>query len=193
LRTLILFCIAICGLTAVAIVFIGLSDNISKSDVGIIFGSKAYKSGQPSSRLAARLNKGIELYQKGFIDHIIVSGGTGKEGIDEALVMKNYLIAHRIPSHAIITDSHGNNTADTAINSRVIMQEHGFKSALVISQYFHILRAQLALKQCGISPIYHAHANYFKWRDLYSVPREIPAFYYYLLTKNGCQGLTPSA
>jgi vancomycin permeability regulator SanA len=169
------------GLTVSAILYVGFFDNIQKSDMAIILGSKVKRNGLPSRRLAARLNKGIELYQKGFFNRIIVSGGTGKEGFDEALVMKKYLVAHKIPAAIIITDSHGNNTQDTAINSRIIMQKLNLKSALVISQYFHILRATLALKQSGISPVYHAHASYFARRDFYSIFREVVAIYDYLL------------
>jgi vancomycin permeability regulator SanA len=169
------------GLTASVILYVGFFDNIQKSDVGIILGSKVKRNGLPSRRLAARLNKGIELYQKGLFNRIIVSGGTGKEGFDEALVMKKYLVAHKIPAAIIITDGYGNNTQNTAINSHIIMQKLNLKSALVISQYFHILRATLALKQSGVSQVYHAHASYFSRRDFYSILREVVAIYDYLL------------
>ena len=81
----------------------GLSDHIRKSDVAIIFGSKVNPGGMLSSRLAARLDKGIELYRKGMFNYIIVSGGIGKEGIDEAVAMKTYLLAHQIPAAVIFT------------------------------------------------------------------------------------------
>lgn len=181
--TFVILFIFISVLTAGIIVAQGFSDNIHPSDVAIIFGSKVNPNGVPSGRLAARLSKGIELYQQKFFKHIIVSGGTGKEGFDEATVMKLYLIAHQIPAAAIIIDSHGNNTEATAKNTHLIMQQMGFKSALIITQYFHITRARLSFKHNEISPTYNAHANYFEWRDLYSIPREVIAFYDYFLFK----------
>ena len=172
--------------SALAITIDGFRDRISESDVAIVFGSKVNPDGTLSTRLAARLNKSIELYRQNMFSHIIVSGGTGKEGVDEAVAMKTYLLAHQIPAAAIFTDNHGNNTEATAKNSLSLMRAHGFKSALIISQYFHISRAHLALKQCGISPLYTAHANYFEWRDMYSLAREVIGYYDYLLTYPTC-------
>jgi vancomycin permeability regulator SanA len=169
--------------TAGFILYSGLSDKLAKSDVAIILGSKINANGEPSVRLKARLDKGIELYKQGYFEHIIVSGGFGKEGFDEATVMKDYLVAHQIPTHVVITDSQGDNTRATAMNSERIMRAHGFKSALVISQYFHIARSRLALQQSGIAPIYTAHANYYDWRDLYATPREVLAYFDYCLFK----------
>ncbi len=68
-----------------------------------------------------------------------------------------------------------------AQNSFSIMQQQHLKSATLISQYFHITRTKLAFHQCGIETVYNAHANYFELRDLYSIPREVIAYYNYLL------------
>lgn len=173
--------------TVVLIMREGLHDKIAKTDVGIILGSKVNPDGSPSPRLMARLNKGINLYQQGFIANIIVSGGTGKEGVNGAIVMKNYLVTHHIPKKAIIMDNHGNTTGATARNSATLMHIHGFKRAMVISQYFHLTRARLALQHCGISPVYTAHADYFSFRDVYSIAREVAGFYYYSLVHPDCK------
>lgn len=173
--------IALCFITLGFILFLGFSDDIQKSDVAVILGNQVHRNGQPYMRLAARLNEGAKLYQAGFFKHIIVSGGIERNGRSEAVVMKNYLVAHHIPASAIIEDSHGSDTWKTALNSKSIMQKNGYKSVLVISQFFHIARTVISFKRVGISPVYHAHAKYFEWRDLYSTPREVLAVYYYLL------------
>lgn len=173
--------VALCFITLGFILFLGFSDNIQPADVAVILGNQVHRNGQPYSRLAARLDEGITLYQAGLFKHIIVSGGIERNGRSEAVVMHNYLVAHHIPSSAIIEDSHGSNTWHTALNSKVIMQKNGYKSVLVISQYFHIARTVLSFMRCGVSPIYHAHAKYFEWQDLYSTPREVLGIYYYLL------------
>ena len=167
------------GATSTVIVVRGYRDDIQVSDVGVIFGSKVNTDGNPSSRLIARLEKGRELYNQGMFKHIIVSGGVGKEGFDEAQVLKQYLVTHQVPESAIIADSQGITSEATARNSEWIMRQHHFKTALVISQYFHIVRAQVAFAKYGIDPVYHAHANYVEWRDLYSIPREVVGYYVY--------------
>lgn len=172
--------------TGIYIVIDGLSDNIHRGDVAVVLGSKVNSDGLPSPRLMARLNKSIQLYKDKMTRHIIVSGGTGKEGFDESEVMKEYLITHGIPKSAIITDSQGANTQSTAQQSALLMKKYGFKSALIVSQYFHLSRTRMAFKQCGISQVYTAHAPYFEWRDVYSTAREVVGFYYYLLSNSKC-------
>ena len=69
-------CIAT-SLLVFLIIFDGLSDDIQSSDVAVILGSKVELTGRPSVRLAARLDRGIELYKSGMTKTLIVSGGTG--------------------------------------------------------------------------------------------------------------------
>jgi vancomycin permeability regulator SanA len=176
--------------TAAAIVWDGLHDEVAPADVAIVLGAQVWPNGQPALRLKARLDKTVALYQQGLFPAIIVSGGLGASGYNEAEVMKQYLVAHGVPAAQIITDSGGNNTALTAQHAARLMDERGMRSALVISQYFHLSRARLALNRCGVTPVYTAHAPYFGLRDLYSIPREVIGFYVYwlgLAGRDACQ------
>ena len=167
--------------TLVAIVLDGLIDKTGQADVAIVLGSKVETSGLPSDRLSARLDKAIKLREEGLFSYIIVSGGIGKEGFDEAVVMKKYLIEHHVPAEAVIVDNAGINTRATAVKAAQIMNEKNMQSALVISQYFHISRVKLALRRQGIAKVYSAHAIFWESRDVYSTGREVFAFYGYLL------------
>jgi hypothetical protein len=51
----------------------------------------------------------------------------------------------------------------------------------VVTQYFHISRSRLALRKFGVKDVGKAHARIFEWRDVYSVPREVVAWWVYLL------------
>jgi len=55
------------------------------------------ESGEPSPRLQSRLDKAFDLYSKNYFQQIIVSGGLGKEGFEEALVMTEYPPSTRQP------------------------------------------------------------------------------------------------
>ncbi len=90
LKILTIFFLVWFGTHTVLITIDGLRDNIQKADAGIVLGNKVETGGKPSNRLKARLDKTIELYRKGFLKYIIVSGGIGKEGFDEAEVMKKF-------------------------------------------------------------------------------------------------------
>lgn len=162
------------------LIFIGMNDEIHEADVAVVLGNTVNPDGSPSRRLAARLDAAIELYQRGLFDNVIVSGGVGREGFDEAAVMKDYLTRRGIPQNKIIADSLGLTTSATAKNVAAIAKEHNWSSVFVISQYFHIPRCRLALSRAGIEPVYAAHARYFEFRDIYSALREVIGYLAYL-------------
>ena len=164
---------------ALIISYDGLSDEMEQADVALIPGSKVENDGQPSQRLKARLEWGIKIYRQGLVRKLIVSGGKGEEGFEEADVMKEYLVNQKIPTEDIITDNRGYTTYEFAINCSEIMKTNNYKSVLIISQYFHICRTKLALKKSGIENIYSVHVHYYEWRDIFSLLREVFAYYYY--------------
>ena len=165
------------------LVYSGLRDDIHTADAGLVPGNTVLPDGRPSARLQARLDQTLELYREGRFGLVIASGGIGKEGFDEAAVMKNYLVAHGIPAGQVITDNAGATTYDSAKNTRRILDERKLHSVLVVSQYFHIPRTKLTLKKFEIDPVYSAHARYFEWRDFYSIPRELFACVEYWFRK----------
>jgi uncharacterized SAM-binding protein YcdF (DUF218 family) len=168
-------------LAATLIVADGLTDEIHAADVAIVPGNTVEKDGRPSERLRARLDQTVVLYRQGLFPDVIVSGGVGSEGFDEAEVMKRYLVENGVPEGRIHVDGGGATTFLTAKNAARIMRENGWQSAMVVTQYFHIPRMRLALKRSGITPVFSAHARYFELRDVYSITREVFGYGAYLL------------
>jgi vancomycin permeability regulator SanA len=168
-------------LAAALIVADGLTDDIQAADVAIVPGNTVEKDGHPSERLRARLDQTVALYRQGLFPDVIVSGGVGSEGFDEAEVMKRYLIEKGLPEGSIHVDSGGATTRLTARNASRMMRENGWQSAMVVTQYFHVPRTRLALKRSGVTPVFSAHAQYFERRDVYSIAREVAGYGAYLL------------
>lgn len=164
----------------IIIVTDGLNDDLANVDTAVVLGNKVELDGQPSNRLQARLDKAAELYEEGYFEYIVVSGGIGEEGFDEAKVMKEYLVNKAIPAEIILEESNGYNSYMTAENTSAIMKDLNLESVLVISQYFHISRTKLAFTKLGFEEVYSAHAEIFEVRDFYSIIREFPAYYKYL-------------
>ncbi|WP_020614835.1 ElyC/SanA/YdcF family protein [Paenibacillus daejeonensis] len=159
----------------------GLNDELQPVDVAVVLGNKVELNGQPSERLQARLDKAVELYHEGYFPLIVVSGGIGIEGFDEAEVMKAYLVSKDVPEEHIIEDPNGYDSGMTAHNTKQMMDQRALDSVMVVTQYFHITRTKLAFKNEGVEDVYGAHARIFEWRDIYSTIREFPAYYKYLL------------
>lgn len=181
MKRLIAIVVALVLIGLLGIVVDGLHDDVQPSDVGVVLGSKVMPDGTPSARLRARLDKTADLYRQGMFKRVIVSGGTGEEGFNEAVVMATYLAERQsIPRTAILLDEHGDTTEATALNSAAIMKARGLKTALVVTQFFHVPRSRYALRHAGVETVYSAHANYFEARDLYSLGREmiaLPAYW----------------
>jgi len=167
---------------SVIIILDGLNDELKPADVAVVLGNKVELNGQPSERLKARLDRTVELYEEGYFPMIIVSGGIGVEGFDEAKVMKAYLVDQGIPGEKILEDNNGYNSYMTAQNASRIMKELELDSAMIITQYYHISRTKLAFREMDVSDVYGAHARFFEVRDIYSTIREFPAYYKYLIT-----------
>lgn len=165
----------------------GMVESRGRKDVALVLGNKVHESGLPSARLIARLDHAALLYEKGLCDLIIVSGALGVEGHDEALVMRDYLLVKGVVESDVIADSDGWNTWDSALNARKITLEKGMDnpSIVAVSQYHHLLRCRLALRQAGFDDVTSSYARYYEWRDLYSILREVPACVKYLFLEVG--------
>jgi vancomycin permeability regulator SanA len=173
---------------------VGFIHSDSPADAIVIYGNKVEESGEVSERLKSRLDTGLALYEEGRAPLIIVSGGFGKEGFSEALVMRDYLIDAGIATEAIWMDEMGNSTYDTGVNMERMMSELSCANneneslakknqceLILVSQYYHLLRAQMFMKRVGFETVYGEHARgFWEIRDLYSIPREMVGFYVYL-------------
>lgn len=178
-KHLIFLAIAVFLFATGSIVTSGLRDQIANADLIVVPGNTIAPDGTPSPRLKARLDVALKLFRQHRAPLIFVSGGTGKEGFDEAASMSNYLLKNGVPSTAIIKDSLGKDTSATAQNVATFMRSKNLKSAFVATQYFHVPRTKLALERNGVYVTGTAHARYFEMRDLYSIPRETIAYVAY--------------
>lgn len=166
-------------LATIALVLAGLNDKLAPADVIVVPGNTIAPDGTPSPRLQARLDVALKQFQEHRAPRILVSGATGKEGFDEAASMARYLQLRGVPASAILEDNQGWTTDATARNAAALMRQHGWRTAMVATQYFHVPRFRLALERSGIAVSGNVHAPYFELRDLYSVPRETVGYLVY--------------
>ena len=166
----------------------GLYNDVFSSELKtyvVVYGSKVYETGEPSERLQARLDAWYKVFQDGW-KKIIVSGWIWKEGLDESGIMKEYLIEKWIIKENIIVDRYGYTTRKTSENAREIIEklEKDTSSVQVIwvSQWFHISRVRLSLRQEDFSMAYWIAPKYFELRDVYAVMRELPAYVKYFFS-----------
>ncbi|MDP4145989.1 MAG: YdcF family protein [Bacillota bacterium] len=184
----ILVILIICAITltsmAAYILGFGVTAKAHKSDCIIVLGCSVYGE-TPSVFLQRRLGKGIELYNKGYAPYIIVSGGKGSgEDITEAEAMKRFLISKGIPEDKIMLEDKSENTMSNIENSKMVMDKHNFKSAIIVSNYFHLKRASLMAKKVGIKEVGFAGVFVTKYifLEISGLYREIPGIAKFLIT-----------
>ena len=169
------------GIPCCLLVVDGLNDRLGRADVAVVLGNKIEPDGRPSARLAARLDRAIDVWSKGLCSFILVSGGVGIEGFDEAVAMKAYLVARGVPPGVVHVDSAGYDTYHTGRSTALFMKRRRLSTAMIVTQYFHISRTRLALRGFGVNCPFNACADYYEWRDLWQIPREAFGCWYYLL------------
>lgn len=177
----ILILVAIVVLPAAAISLRGLREDVFPADVALVLGNEVYSDGTVAPRLAGRLDQALVLYNEGMCGRVIVSGGLGASGFDEATAMRNYLLERGVPAGDIVSDSDGVNTRASADFTVRYLRTNGLDSVLVVTQFFHIPRAVMTLKSYGIPEVGSSYARYFELRDAYSTLREVPALFAYSL------------
>jgi SanA protein len=127
------------------------SSKIKKNKVGLVLGtSKILKNGRINLYFKYRTNAAVELYKKGKIDFVLVSGDNGTNNYDEPTDFKNELIKKGIPANKIFLDYAGFRTLDSVVRAKEIF---GQMSITVISQKFHNERAIYLAEKNGISAI----------------------------------------
>ena len=98
-----------------------------------MLGAGLLPNGTPSLMLADRLDTGVNLYKLGKVKKLLLSGDPA-----QVKVMLQYALARGIPDPDIFTDFAGLDTYDTMYRAANVYQ---VKSALVVTQAFHVARA----------------------------------------------------
>ncbi len=116
----------------------------------VVFGAAEYR-GRPSPVLRARLEHSLALYQRGVAPRIITTGGPGGDpNFTEAGVARNFLVAHGVPSEAIVMEDESSSTTETVLNVAEMMHRNNDHSAVVVSDGYHLFRIKQLFAEKGI-------------------------------------------
>ena len=125
-------------------------DEAQPADAIIVLGAAEYR-GKPSPVLEARLNHALFLYLKGLAPRIITTGGAGGDPVyTEGSVGRTYLSKHGVPAEAIVVEREGESTAQSVAAVVEIMRRMNLKSAVVVSDGYHIFRVKKMLESSGM-------------------------------------------
>ena len=160
----------------------GTTDYARKADVLVVLGAAAKPDGTPSVALRSRLDHAVQLYQEGLVPKIIMSGGIETSGANEAQAMRDYAVAHGVPSEAVMVDENGNDTDLTVSDTVPMIKALGAKTVLVDSHFYHLPRIKMAYRAKRVNVLTTPCSNALVDNSVTGATiREIPAFWVYWL------------
>lgn len=164
--------------------FFGTTDYRRPADAAVIFGARVYANGAPSPLLEDRIRTGVELYEAGLVPKLIMSGGDGADGFNEARVMRDVAVAHGVDPTAVLVDPAGVTTEATVANSMALLSPNKGVAprVMAVSQAYHLPRVQLSFATAGIDVLTVPAADPVPIGEMpLLVAREVPAFWVYYL------------
>jgi uncharacterized SAM-binding protein YcdF (DUF218 family) len=178
--------------TALAIWWNARQDSRPTSDAIVVLGSAQY-NGVPSSIFEARLEHAIALYEDGVAPMIVTVGGkaTGDE-FTEAEAGRDYLANAGIPADSLLAVPEGVDTLESMRAVSTAFDEHGWTSAVLVTDPWHAMRAERMAQDAGIEaessptrqgPAVETRATQFRY-----ILRETAAYLLYRATGESVAG-----
>jgi uncharacterized SAM-binding protein YcdF (DUF218 family) len=138
------------AITAVQVMRTASLEEVHAADAIVVFGAAEY-SGHPSPVLRARLDHAFDLYQRHIAAVIITTGGAAADPkFSEGGVGEDYLRKRGVPEDALIAETQGSDTAQSARRIAVIMHANGLRSCVAVSDAYHVFRIRKLLQHEGV-------------------------------------------
>jgi uncharacterized SAM-binding protein YcdF (DUF218 family) len=117
----------------------------------VVLGAAQY-DGRPSPVLRARLDHGIDLWNKRMGKILVVTGGEGTgDTTSEAAVGRAYARKHGVPDSLIVLENRGRTTRESMLAVSDMLENRGIKSAILVSDPFHMLRLFILGRRFGLT------------------------------------------
>ncbi|MBM7855150.1 SanA protein [Desulfohalotomaculum tongense] len=145
-------------------------DDDYKAQAAIVLGAYVSPEGILCDMLKDRVQTAVELYKSGKVEKILMTGDHSKTSYDEVNHMRKYAEQLGVPTKDIFMDHAGLSTYDSMYRARDIFC---VKSAVVVTQKFHLPRAVYIANSMGINAkgviadkhIYRG-ADYYEIREI---------------------------
>jgi uncharacterized SAM-binding protein YcdF (DUF218 family) len=147
--------VAVASLVAIAYFSVRIARQSAREEarpsaVILVLGAAEYR-GRPSPVLQARLDHALELYRRKLAPLIMTTGGAGGDPLfTEGGVGRSYLMAHGVPSEAIIVETEGESTVQSVALAGEIMRRMDLRSVIAVSDGYHIYRVKQMLEARGL-------------------------------------------
>lgn len=118
--------------------------------VVIVFGAGVRPDGRLTRMLSDRVSAAIELYQRGRVQKLLMTGDNSTTSYDEVTAMQNFALARGVPAEDITLDYAGFSTYESCYRARAIF---GVERAVLVTQRFHLARAVYTCQTLGVTAV----------------------------------------
>jgi SanA protein len=152
--------------------FIVFPESAPVSQAAIVLGAYVNPDGTLCGMLEDRVITAVELYRKGRVEKLLMTGDHGDKSYDEVNNMRKYAEGLGVPTEDIFMDHAGFNTYESMYRAREVFK---VSSAIVVTQSFHLERSVYNARKKGINA-YGVAADRAAYRHMeYNQMRELPA------------------
>lgn len=156
-----------------------------QTDVAIVLGAGAH-GGIPSPVFAGRIDYAVELFHAGRARTLLFTGGTGAgETVPDALAAKTYAMAKGVPADRIRIETVSRTTRQNLAEARrLLAQEPGSATCLLVSDPPHLFRASRMMKAEGLAGVPAPAPTtriQGRWQKIRFLARELWFYHVYLV------------
>lgn len=152
ITALVLFVIA--SVVAAFVFLYGQTDRVAPADVIIVLGAGTRPDGSPTRAQTRRVRHGVALYQKGVAPWLLCTGGyTNNHPGSEAQTCVDIALSMGVPSSAILREDVSMTTIENVIEARKLMQTYSLHNAVIVSDNYHLFRAEWLFRSYGVSVV----------------------------------------
>ena len=118
--------------------------------IAIVFGAGLTRSGEPTPALYDRVATAVDLYQRGLVNKLLLTGDNRFINYNEPEAMRRTAVKLGVPDEDLVLDYAGRRTYDSCYRAREIF---GVNHAILVTQAFHLDRALYLCDTFGIDSV----------------------------------------
>ena len=123
---------------------------MSEFDAIVVLGAKLASDGSSTPALRRRARHGAALLNAGIAPVLILSGGQPVAGVSEAEAMFQIALGQSADPERILLESASRTTWENARLTAALLRKHGWRRVLLVSDAWHLPRAQIAFRAAGV-------------------------------------------
>jgi uncharacterized SAM-binding protein YcdF (DUF218 family) len=146
----------------------------------IVLGAQVLPGGEIGESLRSRAGHALALYRQGKAGKLICTGGLGTFPPEESVATAHWFQRQGVPAADILVEKTSTSTWENLQNAADLCRAHGWKRVIIVSDPYHLWRAERDARILGLSPIVSPSPNragsfraYMTFRETLAVMRDL--------------------